>query len=323
MALILVTGASGRLGKLLVSALLSHGELVRAVVRPQSTASLPAGVQRYQWDLSSGPLPPDAFRDVSKAVHLAGLVGDHPYGELVRQNAYTAKNLLANCPSSVQKVIMASSVSVYGEYRGRLVDETFPPKTESPYGKSKLLSETFARDYCASVQIIFLRFGMIYGPAFEEGYFGVLDYLSSGRAQVLGDGQNRVPLVHERDAVEAIMLALEKQVPPCREYNIVGRETPTQLELLGLAARELGVAPPGRRMPVILAKAAAAAASYLSGLGLAKKPRLTLENVRQMSFDRAYSRERARQELGFEAKVKLEDGMKEVVKAYREKRGQE
>ena len=38
-----------------------------------------------------------------------------------------------------------------------------------------------------------------------------------------------------------------------------------------------------------------------------------------MTLDRAYSCERARAELGFEAKTRLADGMKEVVAAYRAK----
>lgn len=315
MALVLVTGANGRIGSALVKALLARGDFVRAVVRPGSASKLPEGVEKFEFDLSSGKLPAAAFDKATHVVHLAGLVGHHPYKELVLQNAFATKNLLASCPTSVHRVVMASSISVYGEHRGKTVDESFEAKGESDYGKSKLLSETFARSYCESLPLVFLRFGMVYGPGFEEGYYQVLRYLHLGKMKVLGDGANRLPLLHIDDCVQAMLLALDKSPPRCREYNIVGGEKPTQKEMLDMAAKELGVAPPASSTPVILAAAAAKAASLFGG------KRFSPENVRQMSLDRAYSTQRAAAELGFEAKVKLAAGLKEVVKLYLERVG--
>lgn len=343
MALVLVTGASGRLGRCLARALLARGDKIRAIVRPGSAsnvstatgaqgaasaarmaggsaASLPPEVEKFEWDLSSGPLPAQAFEGALFAVHLAGLVGDHPYGELVAHNAFATKNFLENCPSSLEKIALASSISIYGEYKGQTVDESFVPKSESHYGKSKLLSETFAREYCGSLPLVFLRFGMIYGPDFEEGYFEVLDLISRGKMQILGSGSNRLPLLHQSDAVSAILLVLERKTPPCREYNIVGSEQMAQKELLELAAKELGVAPPAKSIPPAIARLALLAQSPFSMLGLAKKPKFSPENIRQLALDRAYSCERAKQELGFEARVKIADGLKEVVKVYLAKR---
>ena len=310
MALVLVTGATGRIGSALVRALLARKDNVRAIVRPGSAHKLPEGVEKFEFDLSSGALPRPAFEGVHKVVHLAGLVGSQPYNELVRHNAFATKNLLANCPSYAHRVILASSISVYGEYKGKTVDESFAPKGESDYGKSKLLAESFARTYCESLHIVFLRFGMVYGPGFEEGYYPVLSYLKRGKMLVLGDGANRLPLLHIDDAVHAILLAMDSKVEPCREYNIVGAEKPTQNELLAMAAKELGVMPPKKHLPVLLAKTAAKTQSFFS------KGSFSAENIRQMSLDRAYSAERARAELGFEAKVKLADGLKEVVAIY-------
>ncbi|VVC01008.1 Uncharacterised protein [uncultured archaeon] len=77
-----------------------------------------------------------------------------------------------------------------------------------------------------------------------------------------------------------------------------------------MAAKELGVQPPKSHMPVLAAKAAAKALSLVSA------PSFTAENIRQLSLDRAYSAGRAKAELGFEARVKLAAGLKEVVKLY-------
>ncbi len=322
MALILVTGATGRIGAAAASALISKGHKIRAVVRPGSSKPLPAGAEKFEWDLSSGPLPKAAFSGVQYVVYLAGLVGDYPYNLLMQSNAFAVKNLLSSCPQEVQKIILASSISVYGEYKWQVVDETFAPKCESPYGKSKLLGETFARDFCGSLPIVFLRFGMVYGPGFEEGYFPVLDRIRRGKMSILGEGKNRLPLLHISDAVQAIFLALgSKSATSCREYNIVGEEKLTQTELFALAAHELGVATPAKHASIGLAKAMLRAMSVFSSFGIAKKPGITPDNIRQMTLDRAYSCARAEAELGYKARVKINDGLKDVVRDFLSKKG--
>lgn len=323
MALILVTGATGRLGSLVVKALLARGNTVRAVVRPGSAGAsrLPQGVEKIECDLGVSALPESAFEGVGKIAHLSGLVGDYPYSRLVLANSFATKHLLAACPPEVEKVVLASSISVYGEHKGELVDEQVPPVCESPYGKSKLLGEAFAREYASALPIVFLRFGMIYGTSFEEGYFQILDRLAAGKMQILGDGKNRMPLLHQSDAVGAVLAALDssKNIASCREFNIVGGEKMTQKELLALAATCLDAAPPVKSVPILLAKAGVFLQSALSSIGACKRPSVSLDNIRQMTLDRAYSCERARSELGWQAKVRLTDGMKEVVAAYRAK----
>jgi len=322
MSLVLVTGATGRLGSLVASALLERGDEVRAIVRPQSTGKLPRAAERIEHDLGSAALPASAFAGVQKVAHLAGLVGEHPYSQLVLANAFATKHALANCPPEVEKVVLASSISIYGEYKGQVVDETFEPRCESPYGKSKLLAETFAREYGGSLPIVFLRFGMIYGPAFEDGYFQILDRLSAGKMRVLGSGENRLPLLHQSDAALATLLALDSGAVSshCREYNVVGREKLSQKELLNLASAQLKVAPPAGSVPVIAVRASVFAKRFLSALHLAAPPSFSEENIRQLTLDRAYSCDRADAELGFKPKVKLSDGLKETVGAYLAKR---
>jgi nucleoside-diphosphate-sugar epimerase len=322
MGTVLLTGATGRLGLLVASELASKGEKVRAVVRPSSKASaLPGKVETFVHDLGKASLPKAAFEDVQKVIHLAGLVGQHGRVSLFEANAFSVQALLENCPSEVESVVIASSISVYGHHPGKLVDESFPTRPYNDYGASKHLGEMFAKRYCSTHPICILRLGMIYGPSFEEGYFEVLERLSLGKMPIIGSGKNRIPLLHQSDAVRAILLASDSaKRHPCREYNIVGQEAPTQEELLSLAASFLSVEPPKRHVPVLAAKAWALASSLLFLLGISKSKPLSLENIDQISSDRAYSCERAKRELGFEAKVKLDDGMKEVVEAFNAKR---
>jgi len=153
---------------------------------------------------------------------------------------------------------------------------------------------------------------MVYGPGFEEGYFTILRYLEEGKMQIIGDGANRIPLVHINDVVSAILLALDKPVPHCREYNIVGFEQLTQQQLLAAAAQELGVAVPEKHIhPAMISV-------IMSMQGLAgKKASLGPESIRQLTLDRAYSCKRAKKELGWEPQVKLADGIREMVQLYK------
>ncbi|MCX6773109.1 MAG: NAD(P)-dependent oxidoreductase [Candidatus Micrarchaeota archaeon] len=196
MALILVTGATGKIGGRVAAALIAKGDKVRAVVRPGSKGILPARAEKYEHDLSIAPLPADAFKGVQKIAHLAGLVGSHSQSALEAANAVAVNSLLYNCPKTVQRIVLASSISVYGEYKGKIADETFEARGESPYGKSKLAGEREARNFCPCLPITFLRIAMVYGPGFKEGYFDILRYVDEGKMKIIGDGKNRMPLVH-------------------------------------------------------------------------------------------------------------------------------
>jgi len=319
MGKILLTGASGRLGSHVLAALLARKEKVRAIVRPGSKSTLPRGVERFEWDLSSDPLPHTVFVGVDRVIHLAGLVGSHPMRELMLSNAVATHNLVSSCPLTLSKLVVASSIAIYGEYKGQIVGEEFKPKTESPYGKSKLAGEEEVRKHRRGISTALLRFGMVYGPGFEQGYFDVFRYLKKGRMRIFGNGQNRIPLLHVDDAVCAILLALDAKTVSCHEYNIVGEEKPTQIELMEMAANALKVPAPTKHSSFLFIRVASAMGSLRSTLGMGAPPSFDSENIRQLTLDRAYSTERARLELGFKAKVKLADGIKEMAGIYLKK----
>lgn len=319
MGKIVITGATGRLGRAVLTALIARREKARAIVRPGSKARLPKEAERFEWDLSRAPVPTAAFEGADRAIHLAGLVGSHPLQELMLQNAIATRNFVSACPQSkVKKLVAASSVSVYGEYKGQTVGEEFGLRTESPYGKSKLAAENEVRRHKGDVPAALLRFGMIYGPGFEEGYFKVFGFLEKGKMQILGSGGNRIPLVHVDDAVRAILLALDAGISrPCREFNIVGEGEPTQQELLEMAASALGAPAPTRHASLLSVQFASAAGSLFSALGMQNPLPFDPENIRQLTLDRAYSTSRAQRELGFSAKVKLAEGIKQMAGEYR------
>jgi nucleoside-diphosphate-sugar epimerase len=285
---------------------------VVALVRPGSGAQLPEGVERLEHDLAASPLPSAAFEGVDYAIHLAGLVGEKPYSELFASNANATKNLLYFCPTSIRKIVLASSISVYGLHPGKEVDEGERLEPQGDYGRSKLAAEEFAHDYCDSLPIVFLRIAMVYGPGFEEGYSQVLSLLERGKMKIIGDGKNRLPLVHIDDVISAIFLAMEKETSRGAIYNVCGQERSSQQELLELAAKKLGAPPPVGHVSPAIAGLAAQAMPFLGKKGIAPHA------IWQLASDRAYSIRKATQELGWAPKVRLEEGVAQMVKLYKE-----
>lgn len=307
MAKILLTGATGRLGTALLPKLLENGYSVRAIVRPGSLKPLPQGVERLEFDLASGALPTEAFQGIQKIVHLAALMGERPYFELYQNNAAATSNLLANCPPSVERMVMASSISLYAEKKGIMQDESSPAPGQGAYGKSKAEQEETAKRYSQKLAIIALRLGMLYGPNFTEGYYPIMQRIAKGKMTLLGDGKNRLPLLHVDDAVSAFLLALECRSIGFRAYNIVG-ESATQEQCFRVAAEELHAMVPHKRTPVLLARA----------MLLLFPGKITQDNLSQLTMDRQYSTELAEKEIGFRAKVKLADGIKQMARLFQD-----
>ncbi|MEM4348416.1 MAG: NAD(P)-dependent oxidoreductase [Candidatus Anstonellaceae archaeon] len=308
MATVLLVGASGRLGKALSDKLLEQGYKVRPVVRNEKHKLTKDTII---CDLSKSILSPSAFSGVDFVIWAAGLTGSHPYEKLRQANVITINNLLSSCPSSVKKVVIASSISVYGLHEGKIIDESSPTHPKTPYGKSKLEGENAARLFCPKLPIVLLRIGMIYGPGFEQGYFKVFELLSKGKMPFVGNANNRIPLVHISDVVSAFICAMRQKTPPCREYNIVGMQQPTQKELLCAASSKLNAPAPRLHCPPFLLS------FFVNTWSLFGKPPFDAENIYQLSSDRAFSIARAKKELGWQPRVSILQGLSQMIKIYK------
>ncbi len=237
---VLVTGASGRLGRRVVPLLLANGFRVRAVDRSAETLrELPSKCEKRFLDLlqsSSGECEA-LCRECWGVVHLAGLVDYLSPPELIyRVNAgVTEKLAKAAKATNVQRFVHASSTSIYGNQAGVVTEDAIPAPV-SAYGESKLWAERFVAQ--SRVPFVLLRFAMIYGPGFSEGFDTVFKQVRSGHFRLIGDGNNHVPFLHADDAARAVLAALKtKNIN--RAYNIAAKEMLTQRELVLAAALRL------------------------------------------------------------------------------------
>ena len=116
---ILVTGATGFLGRHLIPILADKYPKLTALVRENSDVRQlkELGVRLYYADLSKGSLIKDVPEGVDIILHLAALMSDKdhmPYAEFRKVNVEGTLNLLKFAGSSIRQFILVSTVGVYG-----------------------------------------------------------------------------------------------------------------------------------------------------------------------------------------------------------------
>ncbi|MGW6281074.1 SDR family oxidoreductase [Kribbella sp. NPDC055071] len=197
---ILVTGATGRVGRHVVAGLRAAGVTVRALVRTPDLAGLPPDVELVQGDLYD----PDAVRRAADGVDAAFLLWP----------SFDASGVAAIVPSLPERVVYLSSLSapsggVWGEVEALLRDA----------GKAW----TFVRPggFAVNAQ------GWI--REFREGDVVRLPYPEAGRS-----------LIHERDIAAVAVLTLLDDRHVGQSYELTGPEVLTQAEQVQTIARAVG-----------------------------------------------------------------------------------
>lgn len=231
---VLVTGATGLLGRGVAAALVGRGAHVVALVRPGSAS--PAGTASLVHDLRS-PFPPDALPDVECVVHLA----HHPHVSfpenataLHRLNTSSTLELLeAARLSGAARFVYASSGTVYG-YSDHALDEREPVCATDFYALTKLHAESLVRTYAPFFATAILRPFFPYGRGQRNRLVPRLaERISRGEPISLrAGGKPRVNPIFVDDAVDAVVAAAEGRTP--ETLNLAGPDV--------VSIRELAVA---------------------------------------------------------------------------------
>lgn len=140
----------------------------------------------------------------------------------------TLRLLKASADLGVQRLIYASSSSVYGDCGKRKIKEDSIPRPMSPYAVSKLAAENYCLTFNTldRLETVNLRYFNVYGPRQSVGpYSGVItafqDRLRKSQPPIIqGDGRQTRDFVHVRDVVEANMLAMAVKKAAGEAFNI-------------------------------------------------------------------------------------------------------
>lgn len=226
--MILITGATGFLGRNLCGYLAGQGYKLRALVRPTSDSAF---LKKLGADIITGDVGDDdvvkaALRGCDYVIHAAAhfrLWGPPKF--FIETNITGTRHVLeAARAANVKKFIHISTIIVVGPQKpGTIITEETPcyPYPSDHYAKTKYLGECLARSYVAKgLPVVVLRLGALYGPyghyAFNRLFFE--EFLRNWRVQV-HQGQHIIFPCYVGDAAQAIEAAL-KCGRPGQIYNV-------------------------------------------------------------------------------------------------------
>jgi UDP-glucuronate 4-epimerase len=256
-----VTGAAGFIGSNLTRQLLDRGVAVTGVDRlsdyydPAIKAANLApfadhpGFSFVEADLAEVATP--ALLDgVQVAYHLAGQPGVRPswgrsFEIYANDNVMATQALLEAAKEvSLERLVYASSSSVYGNAERFPTAETDRPQPLSPYGVTKLAAEHLCHLYAKSygVPAVSLRYFSVYGPGQrpDMAFHRFIRAAAAGEPlRIYGDGRQTRDFTYVGDIVSATLAAAELGVPG-EVYNVAGGSRVTVLDVLEILERTLG-----------------------------------------------------------------------------------
>jgi UDP-glucose 4-epimerase len=300
----LVTGGAGFIGSHIVECLLAEHHDV-AVVDNLTTgkrANLDPRSRFYEVDVVSPDLESVFLAERPEVVfHQAAQMSvkvstDDPRYD-ARVNVLGLVNMLEACVvAGVRKVVFASSGATYGNPRYLPIDEDHPQLPESPYGINKMVAEHYLKYYALDrgLRYTALRYGNVYGP--RQDAFGEAGAVAIFAQQILNgetptihwDGEQVRDYVHVADVARANLLAASAGDDRC--YCIGTGVGSSVNQIYRAVCDAVGVDVEPRRAP--------------------RRP----GDLRAAYF----VVDRARNELGWEPRVPLQDGLAQTVAAFRD-----
>ncbi len=303
---VLVTGGVGLVGSYIVDQLVEEGarvwvydSLIRGKPEHLEWARAQGEVHIIEGDIRDREHLANAMQGIDYVFHQAAawlrLCQEEPRLSL-EVNVVGTFNVLEACVAArVKKIVAASSSSVYGEGSYVPTDESHPYNNDLFYGASKVANEQYYRAFYKKYGLNFvaLRYLNVYGPRqpFEAAYMDVimhfLNRVDAGLPPIVrGDGSATVDLVYAGDAARANLLAMKSRVTN-EFFNVASGEETTLKELayqlIRLSGKEGQIEPEFQPLDT----------------GLVTR--------------RWGDPTKAKQMLGFETAVPVEEGMRRVI----------
>jgi len=308
MATYVVTGGGGFIGSHIVEELLRRRETVKLI--DNFSTGKRANVEAFkntaeiiEADISDTKNLPELFKGADYVIHQAAIpsvpksildpVTSH------RSNVNGTLNVLvAARDAGVKRVVYASSSSLYGDSPTLPKHEEMMPKPLSPYGAQKLFGEMYCQVFTRSygLETVALRYFNVFGPRQDPSspYSGVLALfipavLQDRQPTIHGDGLQSRDFTYVQNVVEANLLSCTVPGVGGQVFNIARGDRITVNSILQQINKITGkdIAP------------------------IYSEPRAG--DIKHSQADIT----RAREHLGYEAKVPFEEGLRRTIEWYR------
>ena len=262
-----ITGGAGFVGRAVVRALRNRGDAVVALVRDPGRASVLSdiGAELVVDDLSDVGRLTARLGGVDGLIHAAGSyrigIPAAERGAMWDANVGTATRVLdAAVAAGVPRIVYVSTVNVFGNTHGRVVDETdrrdLGDGFLSWYDETKYQAHEVAEErIVGGAPIVIVMPSQVYGPDDNTSVGQQLRLANSGRLRYRAADGVRLGFVHADDLAAGIIAALDRG--RLGQTYVLSGPSATLGEAIAIAALLGGHAPPSLRMPDGLVRAMA------------------------------------------------------------------
>ena len=321
---VLVTGATGFLGKYVVEELIEHGYQVRAFGRNSNVGrSLEnSSISFFQGDLTKADDVLEACKGMDLVVHAGALSTVWgPWEDFYRANVLGTKYVLEACrQAGIQRLVYVSSPSIYAAPKDQLaIKESDAPEENNlnNYIRSKLASEKLFKDY-SDVPSIILRPRGLFGIGDTSILPRVINLSQKIGIPLIGDGRQLMDMTCVENVALAIRLAIEAPEAKGEVYNITNGEPRAFRDLLEESLTGLGYPIKYRKIPAFLLSVIATSLEFLyKTLNLKGEPALTRYTYYLLRYSQTLDISKAEKELGYHPKISISEGIEQYVKDYR------
>ena len=248
---VLVTGASGFVGKALCTYLVLRDFDVVATVQNLADALVPKVNYRIVTEICASTDWDDALAGVQTVIHCAARVHvmrDHaqdPLTEFRRVNSLGTETLAraaAHC--GMKRLVFLSSIKVNGESApsDAPFDQTSPAKPLDPYAISKWEAEQVLTRVSAEtgLEIVVLRCPLVYGPGVKGNFLRLLQVVDRGIPLPLALARNRRSLIYLDNLTDTIVTCLTHPAAAGKTFLVSDGEDVSTAELIARIAQALG-----------------------------------------------------------------------------------
>lgn len=320
----LVTGGTGFTGSHLVERLLERGEEVVALDHKPGLFAEDlerAGAEIVLGSVTEPEVVAEATEGVDVVYHLAAAFRDInvPQSVYWEVNVEGTRNVLqAAGEADVRRVVYCSTQGVHGHVEDPPGDEDSPIEPEDYYQETKYEGEVVCREFMdRGLEISIVRPTAIYGPGDPGRWLMLFKMAQKGRFLMFGDGETTYHPVYIDNLVDLFLLAAERPEAVGRTYIGGDEHYYTLNEIVRMVGEAIDVNVRIVHLPFWPLWIVSAAVEFACKPFPVEPPlfRRRADWFRQV---RAFSIDRAKEELGYEPRVGLAEGLRRTADWYRE-----
>ena len=320
--IVVVTGASGLLGRTVATHLVEAGHEVRTLQRRPARVR---GARDVLGSITEPAFVSEALAGADAVVHLAAkvsLAGD--VREFEDVNVGGTRNLLdAARQAGIGRFVQVSSPSVAHagtSLAGVGAEPADPARARGDYARTKAEAELLALEGDSpDLAVVAVRPHIVWGPGDTQLVARIVDRARRGRLPLLDHGTALIDSTYIDNAASGIVAALDRaEHVHGRAYVVTNGEPRPVADLLGGICRAAGVAVPSWSVPAGLARAAGGAVEAIWRLRPGHdEPPMTRFLAEQLSTSHWFDQRQTHHDLAWTPAVSLDEGLARLAEHYR------